>query len=270
MYVSVLPPTGPEIPVVVEVPHAGLLVDPASLATLVAPARSIGRDADLYVDELYAGAPALGATLVLARASRYVCDLNRDETDVDSRVADSGTDWLPHGLVWWTTTEGDRALAGRLSEQELERRRSTFHRPYHAAIRTALEAKRARFGFAILLCAHSMPSQGRAGHSDTGRVRADVVPGSRGRTSSDARVIDLVEEVASAAGLVVTHDDPYQGGFSTAHYGRPAESTHAIQIELARRLYMDETSLLRRPRRFRTTRELADALVARLGALDLS
>ncbi|MCC6214070.1 MAG: N-formylglutamate amidohydrolase [Polyangiaceae bacterium] len=250
-------------------PHAGLLVDPRSLATLVAPARSIGRDADLYVDELYGRAAELGATLIVAHASRYVCDLNRAETDVDSRVAESGTEWLPHGLVWWTTTEGDRALAGPLAAAELERRRATFHRPYHAAVAEALAAKRARFGFAILLCAHSMPSQGRAGHADSGRVRADVVPGSRGRTSADPRVIDLVDQVARDAGLVVAHDDPYKGGFSTGHYGRPAESLHAIQIELARRLYMDETSLLRRPRRFRSVRELADAFVARLGSLDL-
>ena len=38
VYFSVLSPTGPETPVVVEVPAAGLSVDPLSMATLAAPA----------------------------------------------------------------------------------------------------------------------------------------------------------------------------------------------------------------------------------------
>ena len=70
MYFSVSYPQTDEIPVVVEVPHAGLFVDPQSLATLVAPARSLGRDADLYVDQLFADAPDLGATLLSANVSR--------------------------------------------------------------------------------------------------------------------------------------------------------------------------------------------------------
>ena len=79
VYFSVREPQGPETPLVVEIPHAGLLVDPETLATLSAPARSIGQDADLYVDELYGRAPALGATVLVAHSSRYVCDLNRAE-----------------------------------------------------------------------------------------------------------------------------------------------------------------------------------------------
>src|SRR5687767_8243092 len=80
---SIIEPTAEETPVIVEVPHAGLWVDGPALATLVAPARSIGRDADLWVDELYADAPARGATLLVAHVSRYVVDLNRSEKDVD-------------------------------------------------------------------------------------------------------------------------------------------------------------------------------------------
>ena len=79
MYFSVREPTSRETAVVVEIPHAGLAIDAESLATITAPARAIGQDADLYVDELYVEAPALGATVLVAHASRYVCDLNRAE-----------------------------------------------------------------------------------------------------------------------------------------------------------------------------------------------
>jgi N-formylglutamate amidohydrolase len=105
VYFSVVEPERAETAVVVEVPHAGLTVDAEALATLAAPARALGRDADLHVDSLYADAPAEGATLLVAHASRYLCDLNRGEHEVDPLAAEGGTADAPHGLIWRTTTE---------------------------------------------------------------------------------------------------------------------------------------------------------------------
>lgn len=270
MYFSAIEPQTAATPVVVEVPHAGLLVDPLSLATLAAPARSLGRDADLYVDELYQAAPELGASLLVAQLSRYVCDLNRSEHDIDSRAAEGGTAAsAPHGLVWRTTTEDRPALLAPLSRDELERRLDEIYRPYHQKLTDLIEAKKRRFGFAILLCAHSMPSFGRAGHSDPGQARADIVPGTRGGTSTQVAVRHVTEETAELFGYTLRHDDPYKGGFSTAHYGRPAHGVHAIQIEIARRLYMDEQRLAKSPHGFAHTQRFCNELVQRLGRLSL-
>ncbi len=85
-----------------------------------------------------------------------------------------------------------------------------------------------------------MPSYGRDGHRDPGSRRADVVPGSRGGTSAAAAIIDVPDRLARGKGWSVAHDEPYRGGFSTAHYGRPEERQHAVQVELSRRLSMDE------------------------------
>lgn len=270
MYFSVTEPRSDATPVVVEVPHAGLAVDALSLATLAAPARSLGRDADLYVDELYQAAPEYGATLLVAHLSRYVCDLNRSETDVDSRAVEGGTAAsAPHGLVWRSTTEARPALLAPLSKSELGRRLDEIYRPYHRALAELIDGKLRRFGFAILVCAHSMPSFGRAGHADPGQARADVVPGSRGGTTTAPAVRRATEEVAANFGWTLRHDDPYRGGFSTAHYGKPASGVHAIQIELARRLYMDEQSLAKTPHGFAQTQRFCNELVRRLGQLSL-
>ena len=268
----VAPSTG-EAPVVVEIPHAGLELPSEVLATLIAPARSIARDADLHVDELYVDAPSEGATLLVARTSRYAVDLNRAEDDVDGGVVDGdprAARPAARGLVWSTTTDDQPALERPLTREEYRWRVETIHRPYHEALRGLLDRKIARFGYAILLCAHSMPSLGRAGHLDAGTVRADVVPGTRGRTSAHARVIDAVDAVAKAFGRSVEHDRPYRGGYSTTHYGRPAARCHAIQIELARRLYIDETRLARLPSGMSSTRELCRAFVARLASLPIA
>jgi N-formylglutamate amidohydrolase len=271
VYFSVREPAGHETPVVVEVPHAGLFVDPVSLATLVAPARALGLDADLYVDDLYADAPDEGATLLVAHVSRYVCDLNRADDDVDALTVEGASGrGSPHGLIWRATTENQPAVAGPLPRAELTRRVEEIYRPYHAALGGLLRRKRERFGYSILLCGHSMPSRGRPGHADPGRHRADVVPGSRGRTTAATEVIRVPEELARGRGWSVAHDDPYRGGFSTGTYGRPRERIHALQVELARRLYMDERSLEKNTNHFEETRGFCRALVASLGQLALA
>lgn len=271
VYFSVHEPTARETPVVVEVPHAGLFIDPEALATLVAPARAVGQDADLYVDALYADAPAEGATLLVAHVSRYVCDLNRAADDVDHLTVEGGSGRpSPHGLVWRATTENLPALKEALPRGELDRRLCRIYEPYHATLRGLLDAKVARFGHAVLLCAHSMPSRGRAGHADPGRPRADVVPGSRGRTTAARSVIAVPDELARDRGWTVAHDDPYKGGYSTAKYGQPRAHVHAVQVELSRRLYMNERTLEKKPNDFVRTQDYCRAVVARLGAVALA
>jgi N-formylglutamate amidohydrolase len=285
-------PTGPETPVIVEVPHAGLDLPARFLEPLAVPARALGRDADLHVDALYQDAPAEGASLIVARTSRYVIDLNRAEGDVDGEAVEGARPYgrMQHGLVWRTTSDGEPALARKLRPDELEERLELVWRPYHHLLASVIARKRERFGVAVVLAAHSMPSVERGGARDgappraavrpdagplldetqrrpvDSRVRADVVPGTRGRRSADARFIDAVETHAAARGWSVRHDDPYAGGFTTQHYGHPASGVHVVQVELARRLYLDEAAL-RPSGSFMSTRVWCRELVARLGNL---
>lgn len=264
---AIVEPAGAETPVLVEVPHAGLAIDPEALATLVAPARGIARDADLHVDRLCEDAPALGATLLVAHVSRLEIDLNRAETDVDAdTVEGGGAIPSPRGVLWRLTTDGAPMLERPLPRHELTRRLDTIYRPYHRAIASILERKRARFGFAIMLCAHSMPSLGRRvdGRATSPVKRADLVPGTRGRTSAAPAVIDRVDDAARAMDWSVRHDDPYKGGFSTACYGRPVEGLHAVQIEISRGLYLDEATLRIDPQGFQAVRQFLRSLVTRL------
>jgi len=276
---SVLSPLAAETPLLVEIPHAGLMVDEPARATLMAPAEALARDADLWVDELYADAPAAGATVLVAHVSRYVCDLNRAESDLEPRAARAGRRPVaPHGLVWCSTTTGAPALAHPIDETELTRRLELYYRPYHRVIGEILAHKRARFGFAILLCAHSMPSRSHepsdggadAGRSAAPRQRADIVPGSRGGTTAAAAVVDCPELLARERGWSVAHDQPFRGGYSTLRYGHPVTGVHAVQVEISRRLYMDEASLERSPAGFPAVRAYCRSLVDALSALDLT
>ena len=262
------PPIGKETPVIVEVPHASVHVPASFVGSLVDHVRSMGMDADLLVDELYEHAPAVGATLLVAQASRYVVDLNRAVTDVDgeSVQGERRVPRLAHGLIWRRTTQGAPVISRPLSPEEFRQRLDALYKPYHAALQGLIASKMEKFGFAVILAAHSMPSQGPTLQGGPLQPRADVVPGTRGRSSASGVFIDAVEATARDAGYSVCHDDPYRGGFTTAHYGRPADRVHVVQVELSRRLYMDEAALVRHEG-FETTQAFCTRVVERLGTL---
>jgi N-formylglutamate amidohydrolase len=236
-------PLAPTSPLVLSVPHAGVAT--AGFEDALSPELDVRCDADLFVDRLYGVGEAEGPEVSFAaRLSRFVCDLNRDPDDVSAGAvpehrAPRNTDG--RGFVWAITTAGVPALTRPLSLDDW-RARTALHATYHDALAHALARARERFGFAILVDGHSMPSRGRAGHKDPGRARADVVPGDRDGTSCAPALSRLVGEHFAAWGYSVAFNDPYKGGFITAHHGRPAENVHAIQIELRRDLYLNEST----------------------------
>lgn len=238
-----IPPDGPASPLLVSVPHAGTRIPEQDRELIVCDRRTMLRDADLLVDRLYRSAPELGAGLIAATISRYVLDVNRAPGDVDRQVChelDSPAAPNPRALIWRLSTEAHTVLPRTLSRAELDSRIARVHTPYHAKVRALLDARVQRFGYAILLDGHSMPSVGRATHSDPGVRRADVVPGDNKGRSCHPSLLQLVAEHFEAAGLSVLPNKPYSGGWITRNYGQPADNVHAIQIELNRDLYLYE------------------------------
>ncbi|HVT06268.1 MAG TPA: N-formylglutamate amidohydrolase [Polyangia bacterium] len=237
--------TEPSTPVVVSVPHAGTRT--AGFDAALAPELDVRGDADLYVDRLYRiGEDGGPETYVAARLSRFICDLNRDPDDVSAGAVPEhpgprNTDG--RGFIWAVTTVGAPTLIRPLTLDEW-RARTAVHAAYHDTIARALSRARERFGFAILVDGHSMPSRGRSGHTDTGRARADIVPGDREGRSCAPALMDAVRAHFERNGFSVRANEPYKGGFITAHHGRPADRIHAIQIEMRRDLYMNEETFV--------------------------
>jgi N-formylglutamate amidohydrolase len=263
------PATG-ETPVIVEVPHAGLWIDAQTLAWTMAPGRAIGRDADLYVDELAQETPANGATLLTCRASRYVVDLNRNAADYDGLAVVGGKgSGFPRGVVWRLTADDEPVIQDALPTAEFERRLDLVYRPYHSALDRLVQRKHVRFGGVVVISLHSMPSMGKSITTRQMTARADVVIGTRGRSTASAALISIVEEHTRSFGWSVAHDDPYRGGATTARLGQPHGGIHAVQVELARRLYMNEGNLSRKQDALGLVRSFCGGLVARIGAAAL-
>ena len=269
-FVELTHPRTTASPVLVEVPHSGLQVPPEVESEIDATPLAMLRDSDIYVDQLYQRAPDHGATLLVSRVSRYVVDLNRGPDDVDSAAVPrhpKGRHIPARGVVWRARTDGTPLLRAPLTVEQFTRRLELFYDPYHRTLREVAAQIREQHGRVVILAAHSMPSAGRRMLGGGEIRRADIVPGTRGRSSADGRIIDLIDSHFREAGLSVKHDDPYRGGWTTSSYGAPKRGQHAVQIELNRALYVDEKTSEIKPGDFAQLQTVLDQLVGKLGKL---
>lgn len=250
-------PSVQRLPMVFASPHSGAHYSPEFLALSALDAQTIRRSEDSFVDQLFAAAPALGAPLLRALFPRAYLDANREPYELDPSMFDTP---LPDfvnsssprvgaglGTVARLVSTGAEIYRGKLSFNEVEQRIASLYRPYHAALEQLVEATVQRFGHCILIDCHSMPSIGGPTDKDSGSSRVDVVLGDCYGSSCAARVTDTVEKTLRALGYRVVRNSPYAGGFTTRHYGTPWNRRHALQIEINRRLYMDERTHEKRP-----------------------
>jgi N-formylglutamate deformylase len=108
-------------------------------------------------------------------------------------------------------------------------------------VKQAIDAAFARHGYSIHINCHSMPAVSAAHSTDfPGLVHADFVIGTRDDTSADAAVGALVTNHLRGLGYSVEYNHPYKGVELVRRYGEPALHRHSVQIEVNRRLYMNE------------------------------
>jgi N-formylglutamate amidohydrolase len=238
---------GQKYPFVLNSPHSGRHYPERFLAMSRLDRNAIRRSEDSFVDELFAGAMALGAPMLTAHFPRAYLDVNREPWELDPRMF---AEPVPHfcnvrsprvagglGTVPRIVGEGQDIYFGRLSLKEALARIDGIYRPYHDKLKRLLTATHARFGYAVLVDCHSMPAGIRVGESG---LRPDFIIGDRFGTSASAALTDCAIATLTSMGYRVMHNKPYAGGFITEHYGRPAQGLHALQVEVNRGLYMNE------------------------------
>ncbi len=242
-----LAPPRQTIPLVVASPHSGRAYAPAFLQAARLDPLDLRRSEDSFVEELFESAPRHGAPLLCAQFPRAFCDPNREAWELDPAMfADPLPAWVnttsPRvgaglGTIARVVTSGEAIYRDKLRWAEAQERVRTCWQPYHDALDGLIQSTRDRFGRCLLLDCHSMPA-------GAGRLAGpDFVLGDVHGTACAPRLTGLVEQFLTAHGYDVRRNDPYAGGYVTRHYGRPREGVHALQIEIARRLYMDEAAL---------------------------
>jgi N-formylglutamate deformylase len=151
---------------------------------------------------------------------------------------------LGKGLIWRCTDDGVPIYQRRLTVAEVRERIDRCWRPYHAAVGQAIDAAHARHGYSIHINCHSMPAVASSHATEfPGLVHADFVVGNRDESTSNGPFSLLICEHLRAFGYDVAYNHPYKGVELVRRYGRPAEHRHSIQLEINRKLYMDEQTL---------------------------
>tara|TARA_R110002167_G_scaffold33994_5_gene108740 strand:+ start:2318 stop:3184 length:867 start_codon:yes stop_codon:yes gene_type:complete len=241
---SVTPPLTAPGPFIFASPHSGQIC-PADIGTRsdLPPDRLHGTE-DALVDRLIQSGPAHGAVIIAGQIGRAYLDLNRDPAELDPRLIDD----VPEGVLSAKVAAGFGVLprlAGdglplydrTLSLQEAQDRLTRVHAPYHSALAGLMQAAHARHGRAVLIDWHSMPA-GVTG----GAKGPDVVLGDRFGTSCTTGLTRQLRAAFERLGWRVALNQPYPGGYSTRIWGRPDEGFSAIQIELSRGLYFEEST----------------------------
>jgi N-formylglutamate deformylase len=269
--VVVLHPARQTVPVIFASPHSGRTYPDDLLAAARLDALSLRRSEDSFVDELFAAAPEHGAPLLAATFPRAYCDANREPWELDPGMfADKLPSWVNTtsarvgaglGTIARIVASGEAIYRDKLAFADAERRVRTCWQPFHDALGALIAATRAEFGLCLLIDCHSMPSHGHAARS--GGRAVDFILGDAHGTACTPRATRLVESQLSELGYTVRRNDPYAGGYITRHYGRPREGVHALQIEIARELYMDEARIERLPG-FQAVRDAMTRFVAGL------
>jgi N-formylglutamate deformylase len=247
--------TAGRTPLVLDSPHSG--VDYPEDFGHACDMPALRQAEDTHVEKLYEFAPALCAAWIEALFPRSYLDANRNTTEIDTALLDGP--WpdpvetdpaalakvrLGKGLIWRLTDDGLPIYERRLSVAEVRARIDRCWKPYHAAVRAAIDAAHQRHGYSIHLNCHSMPavaSSHATGHP--GMVHADFVLGDREGTSADPRLSRAVGEYLEGLGYSVAYNHPYKGVELVRRYSDPARHRHSLQVEVNRKLYMDERTL---------------------------
>lgn len=249
---TVLEPPERTVPLLFSSPHSGREYPPDFVAASRLDPQTLRRSEDSFVDELFASVVRWGAPLLAARFPRAFCDPNREPYELDPGMfsgqlpayANTRSPRVAAGLgtIARVVATGADIYRGKLPLDEIERRIGQFYRPYHRRLVQLIDETRALFGWSLLVDCHSMPAAGSPLDRDTGAgARIDVVLGDCYGASCAPLITQTAEDAFRQRGYRVVRNTPYAGGYTTRHYGQPRHGSHALQIEINRALYMDES-----------------------------
>jgi N-formylglutamate deformylase len=235
----IIEPTVQKVPMILSSPHSGVEF-PEELQTHFRPElMAQPDDTDWFVHELYNFAPSLGITVIYAKYSRWVIDLNRNPESQplyhDGRIITElvpKTDFLGNDLYLEKKYVPDEA--------EIARRKANYYQPYYQKIESLLAERVAKFGQVLLWDAHSIR---RFVPTIQNEPFPDLILGDNDEKSADKELIEIALSGLRAGKFGVNHNSPFKGGQITRHFGQPEKRIHALQLEMAKTNYMDDDEL---------------------------
>ena len=231
--------TGKKAPVIVSVPHSGADF-PEELKSHYRPEMTAQPDdTDWYVHDLYNFAPELGITVIHAKYSRWVIDLNRDSESTP--LYDDGR--IITGLTPSTDFFGNEIYVDNKftpNNEETERRLKHYYQPYYQEIESLLKDRINEFGQVLLWDGHSIR---RLVPTIRREPFPDLILGDNDEKSAAQEIIDIALNGLRAGKYQVNHNTPFKGGHITRYFGKPETGVHSLQLEMTKIHYMNDDEL---------------------------
>ena len=249
-----------KVPVILSVPHSGVDFPQELKAHFKPEMAAQPDDTDWFVHDLYNFAPELGITVIHAKYSRWVIDLNRDPESKplynDGRIIT--------GLTPSTDFLGNEIYANKEfipSDEEIERRLKNYYRPYYQKIESLLKERINEFGQVLLWDAHSIR---RFVPTIRKEPFPDLILGDNGEKSADREIIEIALDGLKTGKYHLNHNTPFKGGQITRHFGKPEKRVHALQLEMSKIHYMNDDELTFNEARAEEMRKILRPVFGRL------
>lgn len=230
-------PQGVRVPVLLSIPHCGTQFPKEIKDQYVPELIAAPDDTDWFVDRLYDFAPSLGITVIHAVYSRWVIDLNRDPDDkplyTDGRIIT--------GLCPVTNFLGDPIYLDRrdhLQGAEINRRVDKYYYPYHDKLQQLLNEIKSEFGKVLLWDCHSIRQYVETIYKEK---LPDLILGDADGSSASPEIIEIAYNNLKNSRYSVEHNFPFKGGYITRHFGQPLKNQQALQLEMCKINYMDDS-----------------------------
>jgi N-formylglutamate deformylase len=236
---TVQSPTAGEVPVLISVPHCGIVFPDEVKGDYDQKMIERPDDTDWFVNVLYDFAPSMGMTLIFANYSRWVIDLNRDPESkplyTDGRIITGlcpTTDFLGNQLY--------KDKRKEVAKEEIDRRLNAYYFPYHRKVESLLKDLKSKYGKVLLWDCHSIRQVVKTIQAEK---FPDLILGSVDKTSAAPYLIDTALQCLGSGDYSLSHNSPFKGGYITRNFGKPTNDQHALQLEMCKVHYMDDTEL---------------------------
>lgn len=260
---TIIQPSAKRVPIVLSIPHCGVNFPEEIKHEYKSELAKAPDDTDWFVQRLYDFASAMGITIVHAVYSRWVIDLNRDPDSkplyTDGRII---TPLCPTTNFFGTPIYKDERK--EVSPEEVSRRRHEYYQPYHAKLKEVLGEVKNEFGKILLWECHSIRQFVPTIHKEK---FPDLILGDADGTSASTQIIDTALQTLKDSRYQVNHNHPFKGGYITRQFCNPQKHEHALQLEMSKVNYMDDTETKYDEGRAGTMRALLQKTLSNLTAV---
>ncbi|HZY78617.1 MAG TPA: N-formylglutamate amidohydrolase [Cyclobacteriaceae bacterium] len=230
-------PTAPQVPILLSIPHCGTEFPQELKAQYRPELIAAPDDTDWFVQQLYDFAAAMGISVIHSTFSRWVIDLNRDPNSkplyTDGRII---TPLCPATTFMGEPIYND--ARAEVDPVEVKRRVAVYYNPYHEHLAKKLFELKSRFGKVLLWECHSIRQLVPTIQPDK---FPDLILGTNDGKSADAGMIETVLTELKKGKYSVNLNSPFKGGYITRHFGNPSDNQHAMQLEMTKVNYMDDS-----------------------------